>query len=131
MVADTSKSGTSAATGLLSGLVSVATNGVGLLVSRLELATLELAEVRDHVIQLILPMLLALIAIWFAIAYGTALIVYLSWPGLGWKILGLMAMGFALIAAGLLLHVRRLVRQGKFSLTATMVELKADRDMLL
>jgi sulfite exporter TauE/SafE len=38
---------------------------------------------------------------------------------------------FLLIAVGLVLYARGLIRSGKLSLPATMAELKSDRDMLL
>jgi uncharacterized membrane protein YqjE len=119
------------AAGLIAGLVGVTRNGLGLLLSRLELVALELSEARKHLFQLLGVLALAMLALWFALAYGTLLVVYLAWARLGWAILGVMAVGFAALALGLLWYARGLIRQGKLSLPATMSELKADRDMLL
>lgn len=119
------------AAGLIAGLAGITRNGLGLLLSRLELAALELSEARNHLFQLLGVLALAILALWFAIAYATVLIVYLAWASLGWAILGLMTLAFAVLALGLLLYARGLIRQGKLSLPATMSELKADRDMLL
>ena len=119
------------AVGLLTGLAGVARNGLGLLLSRLELAMLELSEVRNHVLKLALVFALAIVGVGFATTFGAILIVYLTWDIFGWKILLVMMLGFAAMAVSLLLYARSIIRQGKLSLPATMIELKADRDMLL
>jgi uncharacterized membrane protein YqjE len=117
--------------GLIGSLAGVARNSFGLLLSRLELAALELSEVRNHMLQLFVVFTLAIVAVLFAIAYASVLVVFLSWDALGWKILLIMMLGFLALAAGLGLYARALFRQDKLSLPATMAELKADRDMLL
>jgi uncharacterized membrane protein YqjE len=117
--------------GLIGSLAGVARNTFGLVLSRLELAALELSEVRNHVLQLFVVFTLAIVAALFAIAYASVLVVFLSWDALGWKILLIMMLGFLVLAAGLGLYARALFRQDKLSLPATMAELKADRDMLL
>ena len=117
--------------GLIGSLAGVVRNTFGLLLSRLELAALELSEVRNHVLQLFVVFTLAIVAFLFAIAYASVLVVFLSWDALGWKILLIMMLGFLLLATGLGWYARRLLRQDKLSLPATMAEIKADRDMLL
>ena len=42
-----------------------------------------------------------------------------------------MTGGFLLLAIGLIMYGRSLIRAGKLSMPATMAELKSDRDMLL
>jgi uncharacterized membrane protein YqjE len=128
MNADMDKSTPVPAVGLIAGLAGVARNGFGLLLSRLELAALELSEVRNHLLKLALVFALAILAIWFAIAYGTLLVVYLTWESLSWKILLILTLGFAASAAGLLAYAWSMTRHGKLSMPATMIELKADRD---
>ncbi len=125
------KSAASQAPGLIASLAGVTRNTFGLLLSRLELASYELSEVRNHVLQLIVVFALALVAGLFAVAYGSVMVVFLAWESMGWKILPVMTLGFLAIAAGLALYARALLRQDKLSLPATMAELKADRDMLL
>lgn len=117
--------------GLIGSLAGVARNSFGLLLSRLELAALELSEVRNHMMQMFVVFTLAIVAALFAIAYASVLVVFLSWDALGWKILLIMMLGFLALAVGLGLYARALLRQDKLSLPATMAELKADRDMLL
>ncbi len=116
---------------LIAHLAGVAKNSIGLLVSRLELAALELSVFRDHVLKMVMVFSLAVIAICFSLAYGTLLIVYLTWNSMGWKILLLMTLCFAVFASALLFYARTLLCSDKLSLPATMTELKADRDMLL
>lgn len=131
MIVNMEKNTPAPAHGLISSLAGVARNSVGLLVSRLELAALELSEVRDHLFKMLVVLTMATLAACFSIAYGSLLIVYLTWENLGWKILLIMTLFFAVIAAGLLLYVRTLLMPDKLSLPETMAELRADRDMLL
>ncbi len=117
--------------GLIASLGNIARNSIGLVLTRLELAALELSQVRNHLLQLVLVFALAVVAGCFALAYGTVTIAYLAWDALGWKILPIITGVFLLIAIGLMLYARGLIRSGKLSLPATMAELKSDRDMLL
>jgi uncharacterized membrane protein YqjE len=117
--------------GLIGALSGLAKNLAGLLVSRVELAALELSEVRNHAIELVAMFAGAALAIWFAIAYGTATIVALAWESMGWKILLLMFAVFVVITAILVFKGMAMLRQGKLTLAETMKELKNDRDMLL
>lgn len=125
------KSAASEAPGLIASVAGVARNTFGLILSRVELASLELAEMRNHVLQLVVVFALAMVAGLFAIAYGSVTVVVLAWEALGWKILLIMTLGFLAVAAGLMLYARALLRQDKLSLPVTLAELKADRDMLL
>ncbi len=117
--------------GLMGGLTGLAKNVFGLLVSRLELAALELSEVRNHVMALLAVAALAVLCTWFAIAYGTAMIVALAWDAMGWKILLVMFLVFVAITAFLAFKAMAMLKEGKLALPATMNELKNDRDMLL
>ena len=117
--------------GLIASIAGLARNAVGLMLSRLELASIELSEVRNHLLQLVVMFALAMVAGLFAIAYGSVLVVFLAWDSLGWKILLIMTAVFVLLAVGLVMYARAMLRQGKLSLPATMAELKADRDMLI
>ena len=120
-----------ASPGLLASLAAVGRNAVGLLLSRLELAALELSEVRNHLLALVTVFALAVVAGWFALAYLTVTIAYLAWDSIGWKILPILAGVFGVIALALLMYARNVVRSGKLSMPATMAELKSDRDLLM
>jgi uncharacterized membrane protein YqjE len=115
----------------MGGVSSLLRNLFGLVVSRVELAALELGEVRNHVIELLAIFALAIMATWFALAYGTAAIVALAWDAMGWKILLLMFVVFLVITAILVFRGLAMLRQGKLAFPATMQELRNDRDMLL
>lgn len=117
--------------GLMGGLTGLAKNLFGLLVSRVELAAVELSEVRNHALELVAIFAGAVLAIWFAIAYGTATIVALAWESMGWKILLLLFAVFAVITAILVFKGMAMIKQGKLAFPETMKELKNDRDMLL
>jgi uncharacterized membrane protein YqjE len=117
--------------GLVGGLTGLVKNIFGLLVSRLELAALELSEVRNHVMSLLAVFALAIICCWFAVAYGTALIVALSWEAMGWKILLVMFLVFVAGTAAFAFKAKAMLKEGKLAFPETMNELKNDRDMLL
>lgn len=116
--------------GLISGIKGLMKSLAGLAVSRMELAALELSEVRKHLVELVALFGAAIFAVWFTIAYGTATIVALAWDEMGWKILLIMFVVFLIITGVLVAKGLALIKQDKFSLPATMKELKNDRDML-
>jgi uncharacterized membrane protein YqjE len=116
---------------LMGGLTGLAKNLFGLLVSRVELAAVELSEVRNHALELVAVFAGAVLATWFALAYGTATIVALAWESMGWKILLVMFVVFAAVTALLVYKGVAMLRQGKLAFPETMKELKNDREMLL
>lgn len=117
--------------GLMGGLTGLAKNIFGLVVSRVELAALELSEVRNHVLELLVIFSLAVVCAMFALAYGTATIVALAWESMGWTILLLMFAVFIAVTIGLVLKAKAMLKEGKLAFPETMNELKNDRDMLL
>lgn len=117
--------------GLIAGLAGIAKNMFGLLVSRIELAALELGEIRNNLARLVLIAALGVLAAWFAIACWTALVVVLAWETWGWKILLLIAALFSVAAVGIFLYARTMFSQDKLSMPATLAELRNDRDALL
>ena len=117
--------------GLIASLGLVTRNAIALLLNRLELAALELAEVRNHLLKLVVVFALAVLLGGFALIYASVTIVYLAWAAIGWVILPIITGVFLLIAIGLILYARAMIRSGKLTLPATMAELKSDRDMLV
>jgi len=117
--------------GLMGGISGLAKNLFGLIVSRVELAALELSEVRNHAIELLAIFAGAVLAVWFALAYGTATIVALAWDAMGWKILLVLFLVFMVITVALVLKGMAMLKQGKLALPETMNELRNDRDALL
>lgn len=117
--------------GLLAGIAGVAKTGLSLLHNRLELAALEVGEVRDKLLRMMLIGAAGLIVLLFALGFWTALIVALAWDAMGWTILLLMAALYSLLALALFFYMRSLLSRTKLSLPATMAELRKDRDALL
>ena len=117
--------------GLMGGISGLAKNLFGLIVSRVELAALEMSEVRNHVIELLAIFAGAVLAVWFALAYGTATIVMLAWDSWGWKILLVMFLVFLAITVALVMKGMAMLKQGKLAFPETMNELRHDRDALL
>jgi uncharacterized membrane protein YqjE len=117
--------------GLMGGITGLAKNLFGLVVSRVELAALEMTEVRNHVIELVAIFAMASLATWFALAYGTATIVALAWDEMGWKILLVMFIVFLVITGILVAKGLAMLKQGKLAFPETMKELRNDRDMLM
>ncbi|HBF50197.1 MAG TPA: hypothetical protein DDX04_07285 [Massilia sp.] len=115
----------------MGGISGLAKNLFGLIVSRVELAALELSEVRNHAIQLLAVFAGAVLAVWFALAYGTATIVALAWDAMGWKILLVLFLVFLVITAVLVMRGMAMLKQGKLAFPETMNELRNDRDALL
>lgn len=117
--------------GVMNGISSLCRNLFGLAVSRVELAALELTEVRNHIIELLAIFAAAVLAVWFAIAFGAMTVVALAWDAMGWTILLIMFAVFALVTAVLVTKGLALLKQNKLAFPATMKELKNDREMLL
>jgi len=112
-------------------VIALAKNIFGLFLNRIELASLELSEVRAALLKLTAIFAVGLLTAWFAIAYWSALLVYLTWDALGWKILLIIALFFTAITVAVLLYARTIVAEGKLSMPETMKELRNDRDALL
>ncbi|WDZ95723.1 phage holin family protein [Herbaspirillum sp. WKF16] len=117
--------------GLTAGLLGLAKNLLGLIISRIELASLEMSEIGVNLIRFAVIFVLAAVALWFALAFWSVLIVMLAWDAWGWKILALLGFIFSLATVGLVFYARSVLTQGKLSLPTTMAELRKDRDALL
>lgn len=115
----------------MAGVSGVARNLFGLFVNRVELAALELSEVRTNLLKLLLMAALGLFSALFAVAYWTVLIVYLSWDKLGWAILLIVAAAFTAVTIAMGLYIRAMLINKKLSIPATLAELARDRDALL
>ncbi|HEY8608636.1 MAG TPA: phage holin family protein [Noviherbaspirillum sp.] len=102
-----------------------------LLASRVELAALELGELRDNLVRLLLVGMLGVVALLFALGCWTALLVVLAWDAMGWIILLLVALAYTVLAFVLLRYGKALLAPEKLSLPATMAELRQDRDAFL
>lgn len=117
--------------GLIAGTAALIKNSVGLVLSRVELAAIELGELRDNLARLLMIAALGIVILLFALGSWTALIVVLAWEALGWKILFLVAVLYSAGAVALLAYARVIVARKVLALPATMAELRKDRDALL
>ncbi|WP_151448976.1 phage holin family protein [Lacisediminimonas profundi] len=117
--------------GLFASVSGLARNAIGLVISRIELAAVELGEVRGQLLKLLLVGALGVLAVWFALAYWSLLIVMLAWPKMGWTILAVLGAVFTLAALLLFRRAQSMLREDKLSMPATMAELRSDRDALL
>jgi uncharacterized membrane protein YqjE len=117
--------------GLIAGIAGLVKNMFGLAASRIELAAFELGEIRGKLARLAMMAALGVIAIWFAVACWTALVVVIAWETWGWKILLLLAILFTLAGIGILAYAKSLLRGDWLSMPHTLAELRKDRDAFL
>lgn len=116
--------------GIIAGAASMARNLLGLALCRIELAALELADIRAALLKLAVFFAAGVVTAFFALACWTGLVVMLAWDSLGWKILAIVAGFYTLLTLGIVMYVRALIRDDRLSLPLTMAELRNDRDAL-
>ena len=117
-------------TGLLANARALAGSMAGLFGARAKLAALELGEARDALLQVMLFGAAGVLATGFALLCLSGLIIVLSWEALGWRVLLLLFLAYALLAAFLLRSARKLLMSGAVGLPTTLAELQKDRDTL-
>jgi uncharacterized membrane protein YqjE len=116
--------------GVLSRLSAVLDAVSALFKSRIELAALEMAEMRAALSEMLVFGAVAMLGVWFALIFWSALLVVLAWPLLGWKILLILAMVFSVVGIVGLLRMRNLLSRLDF-LPSTRAEVRKDFDILL
>jgi uncharacterized membrane protein YqjE len=114
-----------------SGLSNLADSLRRLLLNRFELAAIELSQVRAAMIELVVAFSMGLVALFLALAYGSALLVALTWERLGWTILAFLGIVFSVVALIAFQRAKAIIASGKLSLTDTMNELRKDQETLL
>ncbi|MFX7732029.1 hypothetical protein ABTK10_21090, partial [Acinetobacter baumannii] len=77
---------------------------LGLIISRIELASLEMSEIGANLVRFAVIFVLAAVALWFAIAFWSVLVVMLAWDTWGWKILALLGFVFSVATVGLVYY---------------------------
>lgn len=102
----------------------------GLLSARISLALLELGEARDAFITVFVLAIAALVMASLTLIALSALIIVLAWDALGWRVIVLLAVAYAVFGWLLWRAARSLIREGRLGLPQTMVELRKDRDAL-
>ena len=113
-------------TGLFDALRRVAGTALAMLHSRVELASLELGEAARRVFAAVLVALFAVLLLLAALVLATVWLVMILWPTLGAASLGLFALLYLAVGAGLLMWVRHRLDHQPALLEATMSELRSD-----
>ena len=116
--------------GLTASAGSLIRHAIGLLNARLSLAVIELAEARDAFLTVFVLAVFALLMASFTLIALSALIVVLLWDALGWRVLLLLVVLYALFAWLCWRAAQGLIREGRLGLPMTMAELRQDRDAL-
>ncbi len=113
--------------GLLTNAGGLAGRVLRLLGVRASFAMLELADARDALLRMLLLGAVALAAALLGLVCLSALVVVLFWDVLGWRILLILAVVYAALAALLMQRAMRIVAEGRLGLPVTMAELDKDR----
>jgi uncharacterized membrane protein YqjE len=100
------------------------------LVTRAELAALELAEARERAGRWLLTALVAAMLLLAALLVGSLCIVSLFWDTHRTAAAALVALGYAAAAAGLIVWLRARLSAAPALLQSTLAELKQDCDAL-
>ncbi len=117
----------SSGAGIFSTAGGLAGSVLKLLGIRVSYAVLELADARDALLRVLLLGAAALGAAALALVSLSALLVVWFWPALGWGILLILVVVYAVAAILLLQRALRIVAEGRLGLPETMAELQKDR----
>lgn len=98
--------------------------------TRLELAAAEVEEEGARLAQIVVLGLAAAILLWFVLLLGTLVVVVLCWDGPRLASILVMLLLYALGAAVIGLRIQSVLRARPPLLSATIAELRADRDAL-
>lgn len=114
----------------LDALRNLASSIVSMLQTRLELASVELAEERARLMKVALLAFFALAFFSMALMTFTLLIVILFWESYRWQAILAIMLFYFVAAAGCLLVARNKLRHAPPLFEATLAELDKDREML-
>ncbi len=118
------------ASGFFSGAANLASSLLGLLETRASFALLELGDARDALLRVLMLGAAALGLAGLALVGLSALVVVLAWEALGWYVLLILTIAYALAAWLLLQRALRIVADGQIGLPVTVAELRKDREAL-
>ena len=120
-----------AARGLLASLSQLARSLVSTLQSRAELLSLELALERARLVRMVVLAVVALFFLALAAIAATIFVIVLFWDTHRLLAIGLIALGYLVLAAWLAAAAKRELTQAARPFAATIAELKKDRDRLM
>ncbi len=121
----------SSGTGLFSSAGTLVSSVLKLAGVRVSYAVLELADARDALLRVLLLGAAALGVAALAALCLSALLVALFWDSLGWRILLILFVLYAVLSVWLLRCALRIVNEGQIGLPVTMAELQKDRAALM
>lgn len=111
---------------LIDALWRVVSSLLASLEHRLELASLEIGEAGDRLVLTLVASLAVLGALCATLFSLSAWLAFALWPTLGGAVLGWIALGYALVGAGLLAWLRTRLRAAPPLLAETLAELHND-----
>lgn len=112
--------------GVLDAVRRIAATVTALAADRFELASLELGEVRNRLLQAIAAAIVAALLVVGVVASLSAWLAVALWDRLGHGVLGLLALAYAVAAALLVLWLRSRLRSAPPPLAHTLQELRQD-----
>jgi uncharacterized membrane protein YqjE len=116
--------------GILQSLRRLASTALALVITRGELAAVEIAEAREQIARWALAALLGAVLLLAALVSVSLLVAAVFWESYRWQAIGGLAFGYAVAGTWLVLKVMREVRAAPPLLSATLAELARDRDAL-
>lgn len=116
--------------GLLDALTRFGGSVLGVLQSRLELASVELGQAGSRLVLTIIASFAALLLLGGAVAALSAWVAVALWSTLGHAVLGWLALVYFVAGAGLLLWLRGRLRNSPALLADTLAELRVDAALL-
>lgn len=116
--------------GIVQSLRQLAATALALVVTRGELAAVELAEARDRIAGWALAALLGGVLVLAALLTVSLLVAAVFWDSYRWQAIGLLALSYGVAGAWLIARVRREVNAAPPLLSATLAELARDRAAL-
>lgn len=117
--------------GLFASAAALTASLGGLLGARASYALLELGDARDALLRVLMLGVAALGAAALALVGLSVLLVVVFWEALGWSILLILSLAYAVLAWLLLQRARRILAEGRIGLPVTLAELRKDRDALV
>lgn len=116
--------------GILQSLRRLASTALALVITRGELAAVELAEARERIARWAVAVLFGAVLLLAALVSVSLLVAALFWESYRWQAIGLLALAYGVAGTWLVLKVMREVRAAPPLLSATLAELAQDRAAL-
>jgi uncharacterized membrane protein YqjE len=116
--------------GILQSLRRLASTGLALVITRGELAAVELAAARGQIARWALAALVGAVLLLAALLSISLLVAAVFWESYRWQAIGALALAYSLAGTWLVLKVMREVRAAPPLLSATLAELARDRAAL-